>query len=135
MKESFQTRQKKRKRTTRIVLLVFTILFLIAVLVFYMLFRRVMSPIVKTPDKKEFSLYIPTNADFQLVKDSLYAHNLITNPSSFEWLCRKKDYPNHIHAGRYILRDGMSNRQLTNMLRGGLQTPVKVTFNNQRDIK
>ena len=135
MKEAFQTRLKKRKRTTRILLLVFTALFLVAVLVLYMLFQRIMNPIVKTPDKKDFSLYIPTGADFQLVKDSLYAHDLIIHPSHFEWLCQKKDYPNHIHPGRYVLRDGMSNRQLTNMLRGGLQTPVKVTFNNQRDIK
>ena len=28
----------------------------------------------------------------------------------------------------------MSNRQLCNMLNGGLQTPVKVTFNNIRDV-
>ena len=134
MKESFQTRQKKRKRTTRILLLVFTVLLLLAMLVCYLLFQSLMQPIVKTPGKKDFSLYIPTGATFQQVKDSLYAHDLITHPARFEWLCGKKDYANHVHAGRYVLRDGMSNRQLTNMLRGGLQTPVKVTFNNQRDI-
>lgn len=135
MKEAFLNRQKKRKRVTRILLLGFTILFLVAVLVLYLLFKRVMNPIVKTPDKKEFSLYIPTGATYDQVKDSLYTHGLISNPAAFEWLCRKKDYPNHIHAGRYVLSNGMSNRQLTNMLRGGLQTPMKVTFNNQRDIQ
>lgn len=134
MKESFQTRQKKRKRATRILLLVFTVLLLLAMLVCYLLFQSLMQPIVKTPGKKDFSLYIPTGATFQQVKDSLYAHDLITHPARFERLCGKKDYANHVHAGRYVLRDGMSNRQLTNMLRGGLQTPVKVTFNNQRDI-
>ena len=134
MKESFQTRQKKRRHTTRVILLVFSVLLLLAALAAYRLFQTVMNPIVRTPDKKEFHLYIPTGADYRQVKDSLYAHELILKPSRFEWLCNKRDYPNHIHPGHYVLRDGMSNRQLTNLLRGGLQTPVKVTFNNQRDI-
>ena len=135
MKEAFLNRQKKRKRTTRIILLVFGLLLLVAAFAAYWLFNTVMSPIVQTPDKKEFSLYIPTGATYEQVKDSLYRHDLISNPSRFEWLCQRKDYPNHIHAGRYVLRHGMSNRQLTNLLRGGLQTPVKVTFNNQRDVQ
>ena len=134
MKASFQARQQKRRRTTRIILLVFSLLLLLVALAGYWLFQTVMNPIVRTTDKKEFHLFIPTHADYQQVKDSLYAHDLILNPTRFEWLCAKRDYPNHIHPGHYVLRDGMSNRQLTNLLRGGLQTPVKVTFNNQRDI-
>ena len=135
MKASFQTRQKKRRRTTRILLLVFGALLLLATLTAYLLFQTVMGPMVKTPDRKDWHLYIPTGADYQQVKDSLYAHDLILKPARFEWLCAQRDYASHIHPGHYVLRDGMNNRQLTNMLRGGLQTPVKVTFNNQRDIQ
>lgn len=134
MKASFQARQKKRRRTTRILLLAFSALLVLAALAAYLLFQTVMSPMVKTADQKDFHLYIPTGADYQQVKDSLYMHDLIIHPTRFEWLCNRRDYPNHIHPGHYVLRHGMSNRQLTNLLRGGLQTPVKVTFNNQRDI-
>jgi UPF0755 protein len=44
----------------------------------------------------------------------------------------KMNYPNHIKAGKYMLRDGMSNRELIHMLRSGKQVPVKVIFHNVR---
>ncbi|MBR6846741.1 MAG: endolytic transglycosylase MltG [Bacteroidales bacterium] len=111
------------------------ILLVIAILAGYWLYNRAMKPNVITPDQKDFSLYIPTGADFGQVKDSLYANNLIHDRSAFEWIADKKDYPDHVKPGRYILTNGMSNNQLVNTLRGGLQTPVKVTFNNMRDVK
>jgi UPF0755 protein len=82
----------------------------------------------------EFSLYIPTGADFEQVKDSLYLNGLIVNKQSFEWWATHKGYPEHVKPGRYLLKNGMSNRQLCNILNGGLQTPVRVTFNNMRDV-
>lgn len=119
----------------RIVLIVCIVVILIAIVTGFRLYGMIMRPNVTTPEHRDFSLYIPTGADFNQVKDSLYAHHLIDDQQSFEWVCRKKDYPNHVRPGRYILKDGMNNRQLSNMLRGGLQTPVKVTFNNMRDVK
>lgn len=135
MKEKLQADEQKRKRLKRIILCVFGVLIVIAMLSGYRLYRRVMSPNVTTPDKQEFSLYIPTGATYEQVKDSLYSHHLIVNKRSFEWVCRRKDYPDHVKPGRYVLQDGMNNNQLSNILRGGLQTPVKVTFNNIRDVK
>ena len=111
------------------------ILLVIAIVAGYWLYNRAMKPNVTTPDQKDFSLYIPTGAEFGQVKDSLYANNLIHDHSAFEWIADKKDYPDHVKPGRYILTNGMSNNQLVNTLRGGLQTPVKVTFNNMRDVK
>ena len=37
-----------------------------------------------------------------------------------------------VRSGHYIVTDGMSNKQLVDMLRRGLQTPVRVTFHNLR---
>ncbi|MBO7082463.1 MAG: endolytic transglycosylase MltG [Bacteroidales bacterium] len=123
-----------KKRLT-IVLGLVAILLVVAILAGFRLYNMVMKPNVMTPDQKEFSLYIPTGADFDQVKDSLYGNRLIIDPASFEWVARHKDYPSHVKPGRYVLKNGMGNNQLTNMLRGGLQTPVKVTFNNIRDVK
>jgi UPF0755 protein len=111
-------------------------LFLIAALGFVGLkvYGLMMRSNVFTPDGKEFSLFIPTGADFEQVKDSLYTHSLIGNQKQFEALASYKDCPDHVHPGRYVLRNGMSNNQLCNMLRGGLQTPVKLTFNNMRNV-
>ena len=116
-------------------LIPFAIILLVVILAGYWVYNRAMKPNVVTPGQEDFSLYIPSNAVFDQVKDSLSVHDLIQNMESFEWIARKKDYPKHVKPGRYILHDGMSNNQLVNILRGGLQTPVKVTFNNMRDVK
>ena len=49
-------------------------------------------------------------------------------------MAQKKELPANVHPGHYVVKNGISNNQLVNMLRGGLQTPVKVKFNNIRDI-
>lgn len=92
-------------------------------------------PNVTTPKGGDYSIYIPTGASFNQVKDTLYAHGLIIDKKSFETVASLKKCDEHVHPGRYILKNGMSNKDLCNMLRGGLQTPVKVTFNNIRDVK
>ena len=115
-------------------LIPFAIILLIAILAGYWIYNKAMMPNVTTPGQQEFSLYIPTGADFGQVKDSLYAHDLIQDRKSFEWIALKKEYPQHVKPGRYLLVDEMSNNEVVNMLRGGSQTPVKVTFNNMRDV-
>lgn len=135
MKTTLKTSETKRKKLRLIILLVFGLLIGAVILAGYLIFNRIMRPNVSTPAHEVFSLYIPTNADFGQVKDSLYLHQLIDDPASFEWLAGKKDYPAHVRPGHYLIKDGMSNLQIVNMLRGGMQTPVKVTFNNLRDIR
>ena len=118
----------------KIVLAVLIVILVVVILAGFWGYRAVIKPNVVTPGQSDFSLYIPTGANFEQVRDSLYFNNLIVNPTSFEWWADLRDYPFHVKPGRYIVKNGMSNRQLCNMLNGGLQTPVKVTFNNIRDV-
>jgi UPF0755 protein len=87
---------------------------------------------VWTPEGEKVSIYIPTNAGFDDVKQELYSKGLILNRTSFEWLAARKKYPGLIKPGHYVLQEGMSNDALINMLRLGTQTPVQVIFNNIR---
>ena len=135
MKKNLTESEQRKQRIRRTLLIIFALLLFLAILAGIWIYRSVMRPNVMTPEKKDYSLYIPTGATFEQVKDSLYLHNLINNRNSFEWVCRQKDYPEHVRPGRYVLQNGMSNYKLCNMLRGGLQTPVQVKFNNIRDIK
>ena len=135
MNATLKTNEPKRKRARRIILLVFGALIVIAILAGYGTYQKIMRPNVSTPEGQDFSLYIPTDADFQQVKDSLYLHHLINDEGGFEWVATRKEYPTHVKPGHYVVKNGMSNFQLVNMLRGGMQTPVKVTFNNVRDIR
>lgn len=92
-------------------------------------------PIVKTADGKPVSLYIPSNVDYQYVKDKIERLNVLKSNRAFDYLAKKTNYDDNVHAGRYVLTDGMTNQQLINMLRMGHQTPVKVVFNNMRTVE
>ncbi len=87
---------------------------------------------VKTDPKDGFALYIPNNSTFEDVMDSLTAHNILKNERSFRLLAEKRKYANNVKAGKYRVKNGMSNWDLINMLRSGAQEPVKVVINNAR---
>ena len=71
------------KKRLIVILVILAVLMVVAILAGFRIYNKVMRPNVMTPDQKEFSLYIPTGADFGQVKDSLYAQNLIKDQSSF----------------------------------------------------
>lgn len=117
---------------------IFPILFVvicIAVALFAKNYLYITKPIIKTADGQNVSLFIPTGADYQLVKDELVSLNVLKSKNAFNWLAKKTHYAENIHPGRYVLTDGMTNQQLINMLRMGYQTPVKVVFNNMRTVE
>ena len=119
------------KKILKILLGCLALIALGAAIVFY---RTVMKPSVLLDGDSTFSLYIPTGANFDQVKDSLYRHDILSNPKSFEWWATIRKYPDHVKPGHYLIKKRMSIHKLCEMLLGGLQTPVKVTFNNIRDI-
>ena len=134
-KKSKSNRKKKNgKRARFTVLLVLGILLIFALAFGYWLYKTIMSPNVQTADGKNVELFIPTGSDYNQLKAILADAHFIVNEKSFNWIANKKELPDNIHPGHYVVKNGMSNNQLVNMLRGGLQTPVKVTFNNIRDV-
>jgi UPF0755 protein len=133
-KSKRNSKKKNGNRTSITVLIVLGILLIFAMAFGYWLYRSVMSPNVQTAGGKDVELFIPTGSDYNQVKTILADAQFIINEKSFNWVANKKELPDNIHPGRYIVKDGMSNNQLVNMLRGGLQSPVKVTINNIRNV-
>ena len=130
-----EKKTKKKGRSAKLTIIVVLGILLIFALAFgYWLFRTVMSPNVKTPDGKEVVVYIPTGSTYDDVQAILTEANIIVNPKSFNWVAQKKEYPDNIRPGRYVIGNGINNNRLVNMLRGGHQTPVQVKFNNIRDV-
>ena len=78
-------------------------------------------------------LYIPSNSNFEEV--TKIAGPYLNDSQSFVWIAEQKNYPNKIKAGKYQIKQGMSNNALINLLRSGNQTPVKVSFNNQDTLE
>lgn len=63
------------------------------------------------------------------LKDSL------ARPDELVRVARLMKLEGELHSGNYVVRPGMSSRSIVNMLRNGLQTPVKVRFNNVRTLE
>ena len=130
-----EKKTKKKGRAAKLTVIVVLGILLVFALAFgYWLFRTLMSPNVTTPDGRDAVVYIPTGSTYDDVTAILSASHLLVNPKSFNWVAKKKEYPDNIRPGRYVIGNGTNNYRLVNMLRGGLQTPVQVKFNNIRDI-
>ncbi len=120
-------------KTIKIIIAVGAILIIAGAIVGYTMYQKIFSPNIFVKDS-EF-LYIPNNADYQQVLDSLYKNFEVNDKTVFELVAQKKNYPNKIKAGRYKITNGMSNNELIDKLRSGNQEAVNVTFNNLRTIK
>lgn len=125
---------KPKKRIGLTIVVVLAILFIFALAFGYWFYRMVMTPNVKTVDGNDAVVFIHTGSDYEQAKNALFDAGIIVNKKSFEWVAKKKEYPGHVKPGRYVIKDGTNNNRLVNMLRGGMQSPVMVTFNNIRNI-
>ena len=129
-------RKSKIKRGTsffyKIFISVIFILLITGGIYAYWKYKKVYQPNVVLEKKHTEYLYIPTGSTVEDVIQLLYENNYIINRSSFEWLAEKKKYKNHVHPGRYLLKDNMSNNELINLLRSGEQVPVNIIYSRTR---
>jgi UPF0755 protein len=116
----------------RIIIAGILIIFIIAGVEIGRLYREIYGPNVKTPHRKDFLLYIPTGSNYDDVMNLLEANKVIKDRKTFEWAAQKKNYQANIHPGCYKVRNNMSNNELINMLRSGLQEPVNLVINIAR---
>jgi len=113
----------------RITILIALFLFAVGVLVGIQYWQKIYGKIGRISDKDKMYIYVKTGSQLDDVVNTLKSKGIIENESGFRWLCEMKKYKNHIQAGRYQLKPGMTNNDLVNMLRAGIQEPVRVNFN------
>lgn len=80
---------------------------------------------------KPIHIYIYTGSTYTDLLETLREQNALKNEASFDRLADMMKFKK-VFPGHYIIKPGMSNIDMVRMFRGGLQTPVKVTFNNVR---
>ncbi|MGC9343141.1 MAG: endolytic transglycosylase MltG [Bacteroidales bacterium] len=98
------------------------------------LYRIIFLPGAEIPEGESVVLYIPEGMDYSWLEEKLIAEDIISDPQAFKWLAKKKNFHNHINAGRYRISAGMSNNELINMIRAGRQEPFMFMFNNLRTL-
>ncbi|MBN2637441.1 MAG: endolytic transglycosylase MltG [Prolixibacteraceae bacterium] len=110
------------------IIIFFAIAFILVAIRGYQLYQYVFRENVK----KDYVLIIPENATYKQVTDSLGVNEVLESIKAFKWVSKKKKYISTVKPGRYEFTTGMNTNQVVNILRSGLQTPIKVTFNNVR---
>lgn len=81
---------------------------------------------------KETVLFVYSTDSLVNIKDKIAEYS--KHPSTFLLVAAKKNFSKP-KSGRYILKEGMSNNDLVNMLRIGNQTALNVSFNNQDTLE
>jgi len=82
-------------------------------------------------ENDEIYVQIPTGSNYQDVEKILSP--LVKNMSDFEFIAKRRSYPDNVKAGRFLLKKGMSAFQLVAAMRRNV--PVKLAFNNQERLE
>ncbi len=122
-------------RTVKILILIVIGVFAIVAYKFLSIYTKAYASNVKIEEGKTAEFFIYSHYTYDSVYAGLKESGLLSNPKNFDWTARKKNLPNHIYAGRYLIKKGMSNNELVNKFRSGSQDPVHLTFNNIRNLK
>lgn len=81
---------------------------------------------------KKIELYVKSSDSLNDIKDNIADYSKY--PNAFLLVSAQKNFSKP-KSGRYILKKGMSNNDIVNLLRSGNQTPIKVSFNNQDTLE
>jgi len=121
--------KKKIKRTLWVIV---GVLALISLALGWKIYQKIFTPNVHTPERGPSYLFIPTGSDINDVMMILDENKLLRNEESFLFTAKQLKYDKNIKPGRYLLNDGMSNKDLISLLRSGRQSPLNLVFNNIR---
>ncbi len=119
----------------RIVFLFITLFILVGGVILFKFYKRTYTTISIPGGQDSYILYIPTGLDMNGLVKNLYREGIISDTSGFRWLAEKKNLRNHLNAGRYMLKPGMDQNKLVNLIRSGKQEPVHLVFNSQRTME
>jgi len=108
--------------------------FLIAAVAVSVLYSKILKSNVNLNEKEYTYIEIPSGATYNKVLAIIKAKEILVNENSFNWVAKKKEYPNLVKAGRFKIKNGMNNNELINLLRSGKQEPVHLVFNNVRTL-
>lgn len=114
----------------------FIILFLmVGGIVSYVFYKRTYAPVSIPGSQNTYFFYVPTGLHMKDLIIKLQKEEIIKDTTAFRWLAKKKNLNSHLNAGRYLLKRGMDQNKLINLIRSGKQEPVSLVFNSLRTIE
>jgi UPF0755 protein len=119
----------------KIILYTFLVIFIIAGIKVSDIYHKAYGANIFTPGKEDTYLYIRTGSSVEDVFTVLEKDGFIKNMNTFKWVAQKKNYARHVNPGRYRIHNKMSNNELINVLRAGIQEPTQLVINNIRTVE
>lgn len=123
---------KKKRRYSKVLLFTILILLFILTIAGWLGHAIFMEPNIYTGSETEVYIQIPTDSNFETVKEELYTKGTIIHRRNFEIVSKIQKYPASVKPGRYKLTRDMGNWQIIRLLKSGNQVPINVIFNNMR---
>ena len=86
------------------------------------------------PELSPYELYVEDSTTTAMVYDQLVTDHVLLTPEGLPLLANRKglEWP---RPGHYVITEDMSSNSIVNMLKAGLQTPVKVNFNSAATLE
>lgn len=97
----------------------------------YYVYKQFFAGSIHLKDKNYTFIYIEQDDTFEDVLSDINKEGIIENPESFKWLAQKMDLDKNIHAGKYRITNGMTMRQIVNLIKYNKQEKIKLSFNSQ----
>ncbi|MBG8552209.1 endolytic transglycosylase MltG [Hymenobacter guriensis] len=99
----------------------------------YYFYQVFFTPNIETKAAR-VSVLIPRGSDWKTALKRIEATGAVVDKMSLHFVARmmKYDRPGAVKPGNYALKNGLTNRQLINILKSGSQSPLQLTFNTVR---
>ena len=124
----YREQSLRRRRRWATVSVVFTLALVCFSYYFYQVFFTVN---IETKGKPTYVI-VHRGDNWQTALKTIDATGVVVDKLSLHFVAKLMKYPAHVKPGRYELVDGFTNRQLVNVLKAGLQSPLKLTLTNVR---
>jgi len=109
---------------------IFLILAIVISIGGYWAYQNFFKTAIKLNKDYEF-IYIQSAFDLNDVIYELKDKNILKETEKFEWMAKKMELNENIHPGKYRILNGMTHRQIINLLKYNKQEKVKLSFNSQ----
>ncbi|MDO9001753.1 MAG: endolytic transglycosylase MltG [Bacteroidota bacterium] len=117
----------KKFRSKIVSLIVFALLIYAG----YFIYQKFITGTIHLKNKNYTYIFIDSNDTFEDVINDINSENIIDDVSAFEWLAKKMDLDKNIHPGKYRINNGMTKRQIINLIKYNKQEKIKLTLNSQ----
>ena len=97
----------------------------------YLVYQKFIAGAIHLKDKNYTYIFIESNDTFEDVINDINSEKIIDNLEAFEWLAKKMELDKNIHPGKYRINNGMTKRQIINLIKYNKQEKIKLTFNSQ----